>query len=126
MHCVFIQKYGVNFFISFLFLFQTQSLFLLILNNMILHTKNGVSKKIHFPEFQVTWFLQKLKLNDWSLLQVQSKRSEWSKINQKLVSLTPSPSYQIQHQFLKRQQEIMPKSHMELPLLQLVRFSFLF
>lgn len=37
-----------------------------------------VYDQIHFPEFQVTWFLQKLKLNDRSLLQVQSKRSKRS------------------------------------------------
>ena len=37
-----------------------------------------LKEKIHFPEFQVTWFLQKLKLNDRSLLQVQSKRSKRS------------------------------------------------
>lgn len=37
-----------------------------------------VVDQIHFPEFQVTWFLQKLKLNDRSLLQVQSKRSKRS------------------------------------------------
>ena len=34
-----------------------------------------LKEKNHFPEFQVTFFLQKLKLNDRSLLQVQSKRS---------------------------------------------------
>ena len=37
-----------------------------------------LKEKNHFPEFQVTFFLQKLKLNDRSLLQVQSKRSKRS------------------------------------------------